>query len=1166
MLDKKISLILSLIIVIVFFSGCDLFFPRYELIIDLEGQGAVHRDPAQTKYDRGSTVKLEAVAAQGWKFSHWSGDFSGQEALITITMNSDKYLKAVFVRKEFQLTIDIIGEGEVHQKDLGILEGSYPYQSKVRLTTEASTGWEFKKWQGDYQGSEPVIEIVIDQDKNLTAEFVKTKYQLATTIKGSGTIEVEPLQDYYYYGDLVTLRGVPATDWEFWRWTEDVNSYQQEIQVFMDADKNIQCEFVVIDGYYLEIEILGEGMVKQSPIRKRYAAGEKVNLEAISAAGWEFDNYSGDVFSSSPVIDIIMDDDKYITAEFVRETYQLTVQKEGEGTVNISPQQEYYYYGEQVTLQAVAETGWVFKRFKGAVNSSNHEITVIMDQDKTIIAEFEREKYQLNITMAGEGSVEIIPKKDYYYYGDEVKLRAIAANGWQFKRYKGDISATTPEVTVFIDGNKNIIVEFERIKYYLDLKTAGEGSIKVTPLKNYYYYGEKVTLKAIPASNWVFSHWSGYLETAQPEIEIIITQNISLTAHFVRLLNIYGQIFAEKEDGDRYVYDCKIVVEGQESFSDRRGEFSLAIPHSQGRYIDINISRLGYHDKRIRKYVFSWQYQLDLGDIFINMDWQRMAGAYGQVSISYAPYRVAEVSELNRSIPLNDNIIVKAGVNQEPLFEPATTRLIVVYHDFDIAVEQVATLHQDLDVTVIKSLASINAEVVAVDEEDIATIIGKYEQNPFVKYAEIDEVVYAARATRTPNDEFYNLQWHYPLMYLDEAWHLETGFKGVRVAVVDSGIIPHPDLFPAPNNPGNINWGLAESFIDNNPYDLYSDEENPSHGSHIAGIIGALTNNQQGVAAVSWDVDIVPIKALEGTTGFTSDLAAAIRYAADIGSDVIHLGWTTSSSQTLLNAIYYAYDRNSTLIAAVGNNNSQIRYPAAYAEVIAVGAVDSGGSRAPYSNYGPEIDIVAPGGRIISAENPYDGILSTSGFLDQNQNWQQRYVFMEGTSFASAHVAGVAALMIAHGLPRNPDLIKAGIIQAGLNYPQRDNYRGYGLLDAYQALIFDQDPIDLKKVKVFAGYQEGSTIYIYSEITNPEKSFGDYEYQLWEIDPGLVNLFAWYDSNNDGKVNPGDYFVKTSLISFAQGQDRNIDLNLNLVTHAQFEQAITVEMLGNELD
>lgn len=320
----------------------------------------------------------------------------------------------------------------------------------------------------------------------------------------------------------------------------------------------------------------------------------------------------------------------------------------------------------------------------------------------------------------------------------------------------------------------------------------------------------------------------------------------------------------------------------------------------------------------------------------------------------------------------------------------------------------------------------------------------------------------------TPNDPYYSQQWGLTAMKLPEAWNCDTGNPSVKVAVVDSGAdLNHPDLVDnlitgrdlidlsaSGLNNGDVidingqNWMIEDdvAVVDNSPGDR------TGHGTHVAGTIGAVSDNNTGVTGVAWGCSIMPVKGLFRVrrlsdnrvtgVGTDADVAAAITWAANNGAHIINMSLGGPSSPTKLNAINFAISQDCLCIAAMGNDNSSApSYPAAYPGVMAVGAIDNTNSRATFSNRGPHISVVAPG---VNIRSTY---------------WDDTYANLDGTSMATPHVAGLAALLKSADSSLTAsqiiDIIEqtATALRDNPSDPvPNDNY-GHGLVNAEAALL-----------------------------------------------------------------------------------------------------------------
>ncbi|MEA3282137.1 MAG: S8 family serine peptidase [Euryarchaeota archaeon] len=304
-----------------------------------------------------------------------------------------------------------------------------------------------------------------------------------------------------------------------------------------------------------------------------------------------------------------------------------------------------------------------------------------------------------------------------------------------------------------------------------------------------------------------------------------------------------------------------------------------------------------------------------------------------------------------------------------------------------------------------------------------------------VRYAEPDHIV---TILLTPNDPLYASQWGPSTIKADRAWDAQQGSSGIKIAIVDTGIdYNHEDL-------GNYVSG---------GYDWVNEDSDPTddhgHGTHCAGIATAVSDNNIGIAGIA-QVSVMAEKVLNSAgRGYTSDVADGIMHAADEGADVISLSLgSSSSSQTMGDACQYAWDAGCIIVAAAGNSNSSIIYPAAYDTVIAVGALNWNSERCDSvdwrpgrgSCYGPELELMAPGNDIRSTVPSFD---NATGYEEKS-----------GTSMAAPHVAGVAALVWS-----NCSAFTNADVREHLNYtaddlgdPGLDQYYGWGRVDAEEAI------------------------------------------------------------------------------------------------------------------
>ncbi|MGE5582996.1 MAG: S8 family serine peptidase [Bacillota bacterium] len=497
------------------------------------------------------------------------------------------------------------------------------------------------------------------------------------------------------------------------------------------------------------------------------------------------------------------------------------------------------------------------------------------------------------------------------------------------------------------------------------------------------------------------------------------------------------------------------------------------------------------------------------------------------------------------SDPQPSSIMSSTGFPIAPLYRSSSLRTSAVPNEKivhfleGLSASDITNIVQEMGGTIKQKIyGSKNLYVISFDMLKAAGI--SRSSNPNIISMEDNIRFYTCDTPVTPNDEYYSTDqaWNYSMLFLPEAWgEVTTATNPVTVAVIDTGVAPeHPDL------EANLTTGQDYIDGDTNPWDTsyYDDQNRYSHGTHVAGTIAAVSNNSKGVAGVCWkapNVKIMPIRILgPDGSGSEANLISAIQFAINKSVNVINLSLASpgpvsiDDHPALKNVIIDAVDNhNITIVAAAGNENGAVGLPACYSEkVITVAALSPKGTKASYSNYGSEIFISAPGGDYI--DNPSTQMILSTCYDKKTASYC--YVYMQGTSMACPHIAGLAAMMYAAGI-NTPSAIRAKLQQYAIDKGAygKDDYYGYGIPDVYA--IFSGKAIYKKEVQVVVL----NSNKVIETIQNPDSNGN---YSISGLQPGSKYICVFLDSDMDGRVENGERFAYISGINVQAGVVTNV--------------------------
>lgn len=367
--------------------------------------------------------------------------------------------------------------------------------------------------------------------------------------------------------------------------------------------------------------------------------------------------------------------------------------------------------------------------------------------------------------------------------------------------------------------------------------------------------------------------------------------------------------------------------------------------------------------------------------------------------------------------------------------ERFTTGQILVKFQPGTSAERIRETHRENETFVEGEIEDLGVQVVNVPRGRERDKIAAYTRNPNVEFAELD---YVAEALNIPNDFYFNNQWGMDNLNdtdvdAPEAWDKTTGNSTIKIAILDTGIDQDHEDF-AGKITANVNFSSSGTV-----------DDRYGHGTHVAGIAAAATNNSLGVAGIGYESSLMNVKVLnDGAWGNYSWIAKGITWAADNGAKVINLSLGGNQpSKTLQKAVDYAWSRGVVLACAAGNTpDTSFTYPAAYENCLAVAATDETDSKAWFSSYGNWVDVAAPGVNIFSTfpNAPYT--------IGKNLN----YDYGSGTSMSTPHVSGIAALVWATSLGTSNQAVRDRIEQTADAIPGTGSFWTWGRVNACNAV------------------------------------------------------------------------------------------------------------------
>uniref|UniRef100_UPI00262BE637 InlB B-repeat-containing protein n=1 Tax=uncultured Tenacibaculum sp. TaxID=174713 RepID=UPI00262BE637 len=507
--------------------------------------GTISRNPntpTAGTYDFGTDVVLTATPNAGYQFDGWSGDASGTTNPLTITMDADKTVTAVFSKIQHTLTTNATN-GTISRNPNTPTAGTYDFGTDVVLTATPNAGYQFDGWSGDASGTTNPLTITMDADKTVTAVFSKIQHTL-TTNATNGTIARNPntpTAGTYDFGTDVVLTATPNAGYQFDGWSGDASGTTNPLTITMDADKTVTAVFSKIQHTLTTNATNGTiSRNPNTPTAGTYDFGTDVVLTATPNAGYQFDGWSGDASGTTNPLTITMDADKTVTAVFSKIQHTLTTNATN-GTISTNPNTPTagtYDFGTDVVLTATPNAGYQFDGWSGDASGTTNPLTITMDADKTLTAVFSKIQHTLT-TNATNGTISTnpnTPTAGTYDFGTDVILTATPNAGYQFDGWSGDASGTTNPLTITMDADKTVTAVFSKIQHTLTTN-ATNGTISTnpnTPTAGTYDFGTDVVLTATPNAGYQFDGWSGDASGTTNPLTITMDADKTVTAIFIK--------------------------------------------------------------------------------------------------------------------------------------------------------------------------------------------------------------------------------------------------------------------------------------------------------------------------------------------------------------------------------------------------------------------------------------------------------------------------------------------------------------------------------------------------------------------------------------------------------------------------------------------------------
>jgi len=546
--------------------------------------------PKGDSYAPGTTVTVQAVGELGYEFSYWGGDLSGIENPVTILMDGNKSISASFDEvPTYKLSVNA-ANGAVSLSPAG---GVYNEGTLVRMSHTADFGYKFGSWTGDASGFEKYIEVIMDSDKEVTANFDFVGAPLETFAVNCGGSSYTASDGTFFNADKNYSGGSVFSTNAFISGTDDQTLYQSErygnVSYSIDLPNGIyEVSLMFAEIYHEEagkrifdVSIEGNSVIKNLDIYAKAGSKAAYNETHIVALEDGKLNISFQKLSDNAKISAIK-----VKPDFKGNAYNVDIQSVN-GSVSLNPQGKTFMEGSKVSVTATPDYGYVFSGWSGDISGNDNPANIVIDSNLIVTANFVRNTNHILFLESINGSITLDPPGGEYSEGTVVTLTANPNAGYYFKEWSGDIAGSESPVTITMNSDKNVSAEFINANALLLAINSVNGSVQVIPKQETYNRGASVVLVATADEGFEFAGWEGDLNSSNNPIGFIMDGDKNITAVFKEITSTGVQFINDSlQNGLIRIFPNPFTTESTIQYRlNRASQVKLTIYNSLGRHI-----------------------------------------------------------------------------------------------------------------------------------------------------------------------------------------------------------------------------------------------------------------------------------------------------------------------------------------------------------------------------------------------------------------------------------------------------------------------------------------------------------------------------------------------------------------------------------------------------